>query len=302
MKFAFVVLASALACAQTTSQAAASGMVSPGAASSSIKIEPATPKDAAAESEIVADPASLLPDPPAVPHAKASLIGGTIQRLDRVRDQITLNVFGGGHMKVMFDPRTRIYSKGAEVTTTDLREGERISIDTILDGSTVFARSIRVKSGAAVGESQGVVVKYRADRGELTLRDAISPEPVHIRLSSSTRLTLGDREVPASTLQAGSLVGIKFNSEGTRDVAREIAILAVPGVHYTFAGQVAHLDLSKGLLVLNSSTDHKTYEIHIESSLAQRDDVHTGETVTIMTAYEDSRYVARTITIDSATK
>ena len=302
MKFAFVVLASGLACAQTTTRTAASEMVSPGSGSSSITIEPAAPKDAESESEIVADPASLLPDPAPVPRAKASLIGGTIQKLDRVRDQITLSVFGGGHMKVMFDPRTHIYSKGAEATTADLREGERISMDTILDGSTVFARSIRVKSGAAVGESQGVVVKYRADRGELTLRDAISPEPVRIRVSSSTRLTQGDRDVPVGTLKDGSLVGIKFNSEGNRDVAREISILAVPGVHYTFAGQIAHLDLSKGLLVLTSSTDHKTYEIHIESSLAQRDDVHTGETVTIMTAYEDSRYVARTITIDSAAK
>src|ERR1700676_2383694 len=42
------------------------------------------------------DPASLLPDLPALRPAKASLIGGTIQRVDRVRDQLTVQIFGGG--------------------------------------------------------------------------------------------------------------------------------------------------------------------------------------------------------------
>ena len=57
----------------------------------------------------MADPASLLPDLPPVPRAKATLIGGTVERLDRVRERVTVRVFGGGRMSVLYDPRTRVY-------------------------------------------------------------------------------------------------------------------------------------------------------------------------------------------------
>src|SRR5579864_8011655 len=50
--------------------------------------ESTRPPDDISETSI--DPASLLPDLPPLPKAKASLIGGTIGRLDRVRDQITV--------------------------------------------------------------------------------------------------------------------------------------------------------------------------------------------------------------------
>src|SRR5260370_29398898 len=46
--------------------------------------------------ETMVDPLSLVPDLPKLPPAKASLIGGNIGKLDRVRDQITVQVFGGG--------------------------------------------------------------------------------------------------------------------------------------------------------------------------------------------------------------
>src|SRR5258708_29887836 len=90
-------------------------------------------------SETMVDPLSLVPDLPKLPAAKASLIGGNIGRLDRVRDQITVQVFGGGKMKISFDPRSRGYHDGAEASLADLRQGDRVYVETILHGSTVFS-------------------------------------------------------------------------------------------------------------------------------------------------------------------
>jgi hypothetical protein len=262
-------------------------------------IEPGQP----AEPSVTADPTSLIPDLKPVPVAKPTLIGGTIEKLDRVRDQITLNVFGGGHAKILFDPRTRIYEGATETTAANLREGERVYLDTILDGSTVFARSIRLKTTVAMGESQGVVLKYRPDRGELTVRDAISPTPVRVRVDSSTRLLKDGRAVTTAALQSDSLIAIKFSSEGSgHDLAREISILALPGTRYTFVGLLVHIDLRTGLLVINSSTDHKTYEVYLDPCVTPDDNLHPGAMVTVVTNFEGSRYVARNLTIDAQGK
>jgi len=274
-------------------------------------IKPAPPassdvgNDADGDANIVADPASLLPDLPVVPRKNATLIGGRIEKLDRVRDQLTIGLFGGGKMKVLFDPRTHVYLKGADGSAADLHEGERVYLDTILDGSTVFARSIRVKRESNLGESQGVVLRYRADRGELTLRDAISPSPIRIRLNASTQFTKDGRSVSADSFSDGCLIGVRFDSQPGSDVAREISILAVPGARYTFAGQIAHLDLSSGLLVLNSSTDRKTYEIRLDPSssrFGQDENLQVGATVTVVANFEGSRYVARNVTVISPAK
>ncbi len=314
LKLAFgVLLGSVIAYAQTSPPPATSPMVSSNNTDSetegSIKPEKSTVKDTNdTEEDIVADPASLLPDMPPVGRAKATLIGGTIEKLDRVRDQITVSVFGGGKMKVLFDPRTHIYlraaeGKSVEGKSSDLHEGERIYLDTMLDGSTVFARSIRVKTTAAVGESQGVVTSYRADRGELTMRDSLSPSPVRIRIGSSTQIKQGGRMVSASTLGPGSLIAVTFDSNRkSGDLAREISILALPGTHYTFAGQITFLDLSAGLLVLKSSTDNKTYEVHLDSGIVPDENLHPGAVVTVVTNFDGSRYVARNVTIETQGK
>jgi hypothetical protein len=307
-KFAFSsVLATTLAYAQAPSQPSASVATSSVVSNEDTSIQPVMPvapdRSADKDPEIVADPASLLPDLPPVPRAKATLIGGTVERLDRVRDLLIVRIFGGGRMNILFDPRTRVYRGGGEATIADLREGERVYLDTILDGETVFARSIRLKTGLAVGENQGVVMKYRSYRGELTIRDAISPTPVRVRLSAATRVLHGDRAVPVSMLSEGSLVAVTFASEGNgHDVAREISILALPGTRYTFAGQVAHLDLRTGLLVINSSTDRKTYEIDLDPSVTPDENLHPGVVVTVVTNFEGSRYVGRSLTIDSQGK
>jgi hypothetical protein len=185
----------------------------------------------------------------------------------------------------------------------DLRDGERVSFDTILDGSTVFARVIRLKTTQAQGETQGIVLKVRADRGELTIRDAISPTPIRVRIDSTTQWLQGGRAVSAGTLAAGSLVAIQFSSDGNgRDLARQVSILALPGDQYTFAGEIANLDLRTGLLVLKSSTDRKTYEIYLDPSAAPDDNLHIGSVVTVVANFQGSRYVARNLMIESQAK
>lgn len=246
------------------------------------------------------DPASLLPDLPPLSPAKSTLVGGTLERLDRVQDRLTIRVFGGGKMKIMFDPRTRIFRDGEPASASDLRQGDRVYIDTILDGTSILALNIRMKRSAAAGESQGVVLSYRADSGELTMRDMISPQAIKVRLNPSTRITQGDRSVPASKIAPGTLVNVKLGAQkDSHDLAREISILAVPGDSFTFVGQVTSLDLRLGLLVLTSSTDRKTYEIHFDSGVTVDDKLQPGVDVTVQTRFEGNRYVARSLTVNS---
>ena len=248
---------------------------------------------------ISVDPASLLPDLPPVPLKNATLVGGTLEKLDRVRDRLTVRVFGGGRTTALIDPRTRVFRGTRQVTIADLREGQRVYLDTILDGSTIFAKNIRLDAVAALGESRGVIVKYGEDRGELSIRDSIAPFPIKVRLSSSTQFVQGGRNVPASTLVPGTLVDVTFTPEGNgHDTAQKISILALPGTRYVFSGQVVHIDLRTGLLVLNSSTDHKTYEIYLDPSYRPDDSLQPGSTVTAVTSFQDSRYVARNLTIE----
>ena len=279
-----------------------SEMVSPASATAETvqpaAIEHGEPSISEIDNGISIDPASLLPDLPPLPRKNATLVGGTLEKLDRVRDRLTVRVFGAGRTTVLIDPRTRVFRGTKEVTIADLREGQRIYLDTILDGSTIFAKNVRLDTVAAQGESRGVIVKYQTNQGELTIRDGIAPFPVKVRLSSATQFFQGDRTVPASTLVQGSLVDVTFTPEGNgRDTAQKISILALPGTRYVFSGQVVHIDLRTGLLVLNSSTDHKTYEIYLDPSFRPDDNLQPGSTVTAVTSFQDSRYVTRDLTV-----
>lgn len=292
-----------VAAAQDPPKTASSAIVSESnEAIEPVKPAPQPPK-AAVNGAITVDPESLLPDLPALPRTNATLVGGTIQRLDRVRDRVTLRVFGGGKSSAWIDPRTQVFVGGKQGSIADLHEGQRVYLDTILDGSTVFARVIRVGNAPDVGNSQGVVETYRPDRGELTMRDGLSPMPVRIRLTPSTKVTEGNHTFSASSLVTGSLIRVAFDSQGSgRDVAREIWILAKPGTHYTFTGEVVHIDLRTGLLVINSPTDGKTYEIYLDPAVPAANDLHTGADVTAVTDFENSRYVAQSVTIRSKGK
>lgn len=247
----------------------------------------------------VSDAASLLPDLPSLPKGKATLVGGTIQKLDRVQDRLTLQVFGGDKLKVLFDTRTRIYQDGLLASVADLRQGDRVYVDTMLDGSAVFARNISIRKSASLGESHGVILRYSSGKGELVMRDALSPQAVKVRVTPATKITQGDHTVSPATLSAGTLIAVKFGSESNgRDVAREVSILAVPGASFTFQGQVTALDLRTGLLVVTSPSDRKNYEIYLDPAARVDSALREGVTVSVMTKFDGSRYVARSLTIN----
>jgi Domain of unknown function (DUF5666) len=261
------------------------------------------PPSADRSSDNTLDPASLVPDLPALSPKNTSLVGGTIRKLDRVKDQLTVDVFGGGKMNVAFDPRTRIFQDGAPASTADLHEGDRVYVDTILNNNTIFARNIRLKTDAAAGMSQGVVMSYSADKGELIVSDALSPEPLKLRLASSTRLTDNTRKasVSATELVPGTLVTIKFGAQqsDSHDTASEVNILASPGANFTFAGHVTGLDLRAGLLVLKNATDGKSYDIYLDpATVSVNDKLQLASDVIVLTRFDGTRYVASSLTVN----
>ena len=287
-------------------QSAVSEATTNGTSSEIKSIEPAQPPPPPADAdstdaEITLDPASLLPDLPQLPSAKATLIGGTIERIDRVQDQLTVRVFGGGRTSFLFDPRSHVSLNGKPGTVSDLRPGESVYADTILDNGHVFARNLRLMSRAEEGETQGVLISYRADKGELTVRDPLFPEPLRLRVTGNTQFFRGDQGVDATNLKPGSLISLKFGpSSNGHDTVRQVSILASQGETYTFVGRVTTLDLRNNLLVVTSPINHKNYEIVLDPSVITiAEGLREGSEVTVTTRFEGNRYIASRLTLES---
>ena len=131
--------------------------------------------------------ASLLPSlPPTIP-GTATQMGGTIRKIDPVRDRLELKVFGGRDFTVLFDGRTKLYRNGELSATRTLKPGESASIETVLDGKDVFAKSIHILSHTISGESHGQIVSYDPAKGELVVRDSLSTQAVRMQVSARRR-------------------------------------------------------------------------------------------------------------------
>ena len=248
------------------------------------------------------------PGLPPMPRGKSTVIGGAIRAVDPVRDQFTLNVFGGRTLKVLFDERTQVYRDGLKGTLRDLRAGDHVSVETVLDGTTVFARSVRSLSGSPEGECQGQVMKYDPSDRELTVRDALSRRPVQLRVPAGTAVlrqsqaASSSADIASSDLSTGTLVSVKFQSDNKgHGVATQIAILAAPGSSFVFVGNVVSLDLHSGFLALVDPRDDKRYDIFFDSAhLPMIRDLHEGADLSVTAGFDGARYVATEITMNPA--
>ena len=243
---------------------------------------------------------------PPAPTGKSTILGGAITNLDLVRDQFSLQIYGQRAVKILFDERTQVYRDGARIPLRNLRPEDRASVQTILDGTHVFALSIHILSRSPEGDCQGRVLRYNAGTGELTVRSDQSAEPVRMIVSANTSVVREGESAftsaasGASDLMAGTLISATFKPEpGGRAIASRIAVLAVPGSSFIFGGSISFLDAHLGLLELVDPRDGKSYQIHFDSARAPASgNLHLGENVTIRARYDGTEYEAGEITVN----
>jgi uncharacterized protein DUF5666 len=274
-------------------------------------LPPAQPKteilDSSATSGALAtDGHDPILDPAPMPQTVTTLVGGTISSIDRMRNRMTVHIYGGGHWTVNFDERTHIFHNGAETTQLALKKGERVYVDTQLDNNRhdIFARNVRVGVATPPADADGQIVEIDAKHNELTLRDTINSVPVRFAVDQDTRISAGQTPAAFKDVRPGALVHVRFAPESpNRGLAREIDILAAPGSAFTFAGVITYLDVHRGLLALQNLSDDKNYEIHFATSrVPDTRRLVVGNEVRIVATFEGHQYTAQTIDVTKAFK
>jgi Domain of unknown function (DUF5666) len=241
----------------------------------------------------------------ALPQGKSTVIGGMISSVDPVTDQLTLQVFGGRRMKILFDERTEVYRDGAKTSLRDLHANDRASVETMLDGTAVFARSIHMLSQSPEGECQGQVLSYDSGSSVLTLSESLSRDSIQLHVPAGTAIVREGQTASASghaglsDLVKGALISAKFQSNNKgQGVASRIAILAIPGETLSFSGNISFLDMHSNQFVVANATNDQSYKISFDpAAFPEARNLREGTSVKVTAEFDGSRYVARAITI-----
>jgi hypothetical protein len=273
-------------------------------ASTATPVPQAQPKtdildSSATSGALVTDGHDPILDPAPMPRTTTTLVGGTITGVDRMRNRLTLHVFGGNRWTVNFDERTHIFHNGRETTQMALKKGERVYVDTQLDNNKhdIFARNIRVGVAELPADADGQIIAIDTKHNELTLRDTLNSVPVRFAVDPETRISNGQTPAAFKDVKPGTLVHVRFAaSSPNRGLAREVSIIAVPGSTFTFSGKVTFLDLHRGLLAVQNSTDDKNYEIHFApAAVSDRSNLGVGRDVLVRATFEGARYMAQSV-------
>ncbi len=240
-----------------------------------------------------------LLDLPPLPRRQVTLIGGTVVNLDGVMNRMVVQPFGGKHkMKVRFDTRTHFYRDGKPIQQREIQQGQRVYLDTMLNGDKVFAKSIWIQTAAEGGIGRGQIVDFDVERKLLTVRDELSDQPVKLQLTAATVVHKGDQPASLNDLTQGALVTLGF---GTQRELREITIVATPGTVFSFAGRVTYLDLSRKLIALHNDSDGKSYDIFLDAVATNiLRQLREGQNVTLSAVFDGTRYSARQIDLPGA--
>lgn len=237
-----------------------------------------------------------LLDLPPLPKGKTTLVGGTVHSVDQIRNRLTVQPFGGKAMKVFFDERTHIYRDGVPSTQLVIRKGERVYVDTMLDGTKVFARNIRVVTGTQAADARGQVMRNDAASGRITVQDELSARPVTFRVTPATVVSGAAANSTVAQLQPGSLVTVKFSPDRRdHDVAQEISVIAAPGSVFTFYGRITYLNMSTRTLAVANESDKKTYDIKFTPAAVDPEMLQEGKQVLVKARFDGAGYTADNI-------
>ena len=235
-----------------------------------------------------------------VPSGKSTITGGDIITIDPVQDEITLKVAGQRQEKIFFDERTRVYWDGQESQLRSLVPGVHASVQTVLDGTSIFALSIHLFSRAPEGLFDGRVAHFNATTRQLTLTLLTSSNSIRLFVPPSTPiLRTGQNVVVAgssgvSDLVPGALISVTFGrNKESGSTAAKIAILASPGVAFVFSGSLSSLNMRARSLVMIDPQDQKSYRIFFKrSQLPSDQSMRYGEHIRATATYDGTRYVA----------
>ncbi len=239
--------------------------------------------------------------PPLPANAKPTLIGGIATSVDRVRNRMTLEPFGSKKkVKLHFDERSHIYRDGRETTILAIKKGDRVYADTILVGPDVFAKNLRVQTSSGPAEARGQVQSVDGD--VLEVRDQLSGQVVTVHLPDDAKVTRSKGRASRNDVKPGSLVAMTFTPVSRKEnTIREMEILASPGDTYQFYGKVTHLDLSRGLVVIDNQTDGRSYEVRFDPAMnANVRKLNVGSQVNAVAVFDGNAYNARSLDITQA--
>ena len=201
-------------------------------------------------------------------------------------------------MQVHFDTRTHFYLDGKPITEREVKQGQRIYLDTQLNGDRVFAKTIWIRTTAESGVGRGQIMDFDPGHRVVTVRDELSNQPLKLQLAPNATIRKGNQPGSESDLVQGALVGIEF---GAQRELRAITVLASPGSTFAFAGRVTFVDLSQKMIAIDNRSDGKKYDVSMDaiapSVLRQ---IREGEDVSVSTVFDGSRYSARSIDLIAA--
>jgi len=235
---------------------------------------------------------------PALPKGKTSMVGGKVSKIDGVHNKIGVKIFGdGGHWDLAFDERTHFYRDGVETTFENVKKGDRVYVDTMLDGHRILARNVRVVTNLGPADARGQVKSV--DSGMIEIRDDLSARPVHFRINDSTEVKRNGQSASLADVRDGALISVQFLPEKeNRGIAKTITILAAPGETFTFAGTVRHLDYREGILAIENRSDSRTYDIAFDRDRRLPSNLTIGSDVRVAAVFDGMQYKANQINVD----
>ena len=244
-----------------------------------------------------ANPGDPLLDVPPLPKGKVTMEGGTVAKIDPIRNKLLVTPFGGkDRMKLWFDERTHIYRDGRETTQTAIHAGDRVYVDTMLDGPHVFARNIRIVSERSSADVSGQVVAFNAGGGNMTVRDRLSGSDLTFRVAPGTRVDDWKGQVLGlSEVTPGAIVSVHL-SPGARSSVDQVEVLARPGQMFTFSGRITNIDLRSGMMAVNNQSNNEIYDIAFDANDgASLDKLQMGNQVVVKAIFTGKGYRADSI-------
>jgi hypothetical protein len=247
-----------------------------------------------------------IPSIPPPPKGKSTIMGGQIQRIDPVRDELTLKVYGERPVKILFDERTLVFKDGKKLPLRELGAADHASVQTLLDGTKVYALSVHILTSSPQGEYQGTVQSYNPATNQLTMNSVLFKEPIKLVVPPGTQVTrvgqtaFASQQASASDLARGALISVQFGSDNAgQGVASRISVLATPGSAFVFIGAIDSLDAHSGKMAIVDAQDGRTYQVSFDAaSLPNAQSLHPGDNVMVTAAYSGDHYVASAINVN----